>query len=163
MNCFESEAFAAAQAEIRAGRAGLLVLQDGQIVFRSDSAGIRAALQLHDRQPQLLRGACVVDRIIGRASALVFADGGAAAVYGQVMSRAAQAELQARGIACRAGELVDGIVNRQGTGMCPMEQAVLNITQPEPALAALRQTVARLMAAQAEKGAADAHAAGKPV
>lgn len=143
---------AAAIARIRAGEAGLMVLQDDRVVFSSTGSGIRAALQLHDEQPELLRGACIVDRIIGRAAAMVFADGGAAAIYGDVMSCGARDDLEAAGIDWQAGELVQTIINRQGTGMCPMEQTILEITNLQTGLQALRQTVQRLMSGAWDKG-----------
>ena len=36
--------------------------------------------------------------------------------------------------------------NRQGTGLCPFEQAVLELQKPEDCLPVIRQTLARLMA-----------------
>lgn len=152
MNIWSAPGCAAAIARIRAGEAGLIVLQKDAVVFESTSSGIRAALQLHDSQPELLRGAVVVDRIIGRAAAMVFADGGAAAIYGDVMSFGARDDLEAADIEWQAGKLVQIIINRQGTGMCPMEQTVLEITDPQEGLPALRQTVQRLMAGVWGKG-----------
>lgn len=152
MSVWNTSGCTAAIARIRAGAAGLIVLQNDVAVFESTSSGIRAALQLHDTQPELLQGAVVVDRIIGRAAAMVFADGGAAAIYGDVMSFGARDDLEDAGIVWNAGELVQRIINRQGTGMCPMEQTVLNIADPQEGLPALRQTVQRLMAGAWGKG-----------
>ena len=142
---FDAPAVCAAIAQIEENRLGLAVLQGDEVVYTAMTPGIRSALELHDRQPELLRGAVVVDRIIGRAAAMIFADGGAAAIYGSVMNRAAQQALLAQGIAVRAGTTVDAIVNRRGDGICPMEQAILGITDPEAGLSRLRATVKRLM------------------
>ena len=38
------------------------------------------------------------------------------------------------------------LLNRQGTGLCPFEQAVLELQKPEDCLPVIRQTLARLMA-----------------
>ena len=58
-------------------------------------------------------------------------------VYAHVMSRPAAEVLRAHNILVEAGTYVDGIINRTGTGPCPFESAVLNISEPEEALAAI--------------------------
>ena len=92
-----------------------------------------------------LKGAQVCDTIVGRAAAMLYALAGVSFVYGRTMSRAAADELQKAGIGFEAAEWTDGIVNRQGTGMCPMEEAVLKIDDPRQALDALKEKISRLM------------------
>ena len=145
MEYFDSPAVRAAIAQIEENRLGLAVLQGDEVVYTAMTSGICSALELHDRHPELLRGAVVVDRIIGQAAAMIFADGGAAAIYGSVMNQTAQQALLAQGIAVRAGTTVNAIINRKGDGICPMEQAILGITRPEEGLPLLRATVKRLM------------------
>lgn len=142
---FERPAVRAAIELIEENQHGLIVLQGEHIVFTSATPGIRAALQLHDEHPELLKGAVIADRIIGRAAAMIFADGGATAIYGSVMSKTAQQELTQKDVITQAGTLVDAIINRRGDGICPMEQAIMGITEPEAGLSRLRQTVRKLM------------------
>ena len=78
------------------------------------------------------------DRVVGRGAAFLYCLLGVKAVYSQVMSRPAEEVLQAKGIRAEAETFVDGIINRAGTGPCPFEAAVMNITKPEEALAAIR-------------------------
>lgn len=129
---------------IEAERLTLAVLQGDRIVFQSEHDGIRDALMLHDEHPELLRGAVIVDRIIGRAAATLFADGGAAAVYGRVMTRDAMHVLEEKGAQARANTLTDRIINRAGTDICPMEKAILGVTDPMEAIVRLRDAVSRL-------------------
>ena len=129
---------------IGAGRLTLAVLRGDRIVFQSEHDGIRDALMLHDEHPELLRGAVIVDRIIGRAAATLFADGGAAAVYGRVMTRDAMHVLEEKGTQARANTLTDRIINRAGTDICPMEKAILGVTDPMEAIVRLRDAVSRL-------------------
>ena len=42
------------------------------------------------------------------------------------------------GITAAQGKLVENIINRAGTGICPFEAAVLDIQTPEDALTAIR-------------------------
>ena len=129
---------------IEAERLTLAVLRGDRIVFQSEHDGIRDALMLHDEHPELLRGAVIVDRIIGRAAAMLFADGGAAAVYGRVMTRDAMHLLEEKGAQARANTLTDRIINRLGTDICPMEKAILGVTDPGEAITRLREAVSRL-------------------
>ncbi len=79
------------------------------------------------------------DRVVGRATAFLYVLLGVREVYARVMSRPAAQVLTAHGIAAEAGSLVDGIINRKGTGPCPFESAVLDIRDAPEALAAIRR------------------------
>lgn len=84
------------------------------------------------------------DRVVGRATAFLYCLLGVKAVYAGVMSRPAAQVLRAHGIAAEAGQLVEGIINRKGTGPCPFEAAVMEITDAGEALKAIRERMARL-------------------
>ena len=123
----------------------LLVCKDGQEIFRTFGRGIRPALALLDETPELLRGAEVYDWVVGKAAASIFLLGGAASVSAGTMSESAAALLSAHGVACFSRVRTPQIINRTGTGLCPFEQAVLNVKAPEDCLPVIRQTLARLM------------------
>ena len=84
------------------------------------------------------------DRVVGRATAFLYLLLGAKEVYAHVMSRAAAEVLAQGGIAHSCTTLVDNIINRQGTGICPFEEAVLQITDPQEALRAIREKMAKM-------------------
>lgn len=84
------------------------------------------------------------DRVVGRATAFLYRLLRVKEVYAQVMSRAAAEVLEAGGICHSCGRLVDHIINRQGTGICPFEAAVLDIDEPEAALSAIREKMAQM-------------------
>ena len=89
-------------------------------------------------------GFSAADRVVGRATAYLYCLLGVTAVYARVMSRPAAEVLEKNGIAVEAGQLVDGIINRKGTGPCPFEAAVLSIDTPEEALTAIRKKLAQM-------------------
>ena len=64
------------------------------------------------------------------AAAACMAAGGVQHVHADVMSEPALALLQAHGIKVEYGQLVDHIINRAGTGWCPMEQLSRDIDDP---------------------------------
>ena len=124
-----------------------LVLQkNGETVYRDYGRGVGPALRVFDTQPELLKDACICDTIVGKAAAAIYILGGAASVYAETMSVAAQRLLQAYGVACACRTNPETLLNRQGTGLCPFEQAVLELEQPEACLPVIRQTLTRLMA-----------------
>jgi len=79
------------------------------------------------------------DRVVGRATAFLYRLLGVREVYARVMSRTAAEVLEQGGIYHSCGSLVDNIINRQGTGICPFEATVLHTGDPEAALAAIRE------------------------
>jgi len=102
---------------------------DGTLLT-SDAHGILPPLRWLREDPGLLRGADVADRVIGKAAALLFAHGGVRSIWAARMSEAARDFLQTTGIVFDCGELVPAILNRDGTGLCPMEQRAMGIDEP---------------------------------
>ncbi|WP_163232573.1 DUF1893 domain-containing protein [Bifidobacterium aerophilum] len=107
--------------------------------------GVRPLLQwLADGQR--LDGFAAADRVVGKGAALLYARLGACAVYAQTMSEAGLAALRSNGIAAGYGTLVPRILNRDKTGLCPIERSVASIDDPADAEPAIRAAVAELMA-----------------
>lgn len=84
------------------------------------------------------------DRVVGRATAFLYRLLGVKEVYAHVMSRAAAEVLRSGGIEFSCGTMVENIINRQGTGICPFEAAVLKIEDPDLALNAIRDKMAQM-------------------
>lgn len=139
---FRSRAVKLAKKRIADGAATLIVLRRGKVVQEDARSGIAGALQFYENKA--LSGAVIVDKIVGKAAAAVFAAGGVKAVYALTLSRSAKALLAEQGIAAAYGELADVIKDRTGQGVCPIEQSVLNISQPAEAVEAVKQRLAQL-------------------
>lgn len=91
-----------------------------------------------------LQGYAVADLIVGKAAAMLFVKAGILAVYGEVMSEAGCTYLQQHGIPCSFGTLTQSIINRSGDGVCPMEQTVALIDDPDDGYLALRDRLSRM-------------------
>lgn len=125
------------------------VFCDNQRVLTSRLRGIAPLLERPDED---LRAMAVADRIVGRAAAMIFIHCGVESVFGEVMSRGALALLRKHNVQVSYGTLTDTISNREGTGPCPMEQAVATLTDPALASEILRRTLDALRGGQtAEK------------
>lgn len=117
------------------------ILCDDRRILTSEKRGIAPIL---DRLDEDLKGMAVADKIIGRAAALLLILCGVESVYGEVMSQGALALLKKHRIKASYGTLTENITNRRGDGLCPMEQAVADISDPTQAPAALRAAIAAL-------------------
>ena len=111
--------------------------------FISNHRGVAPLLELLD-SGQCCRGFFAADKVIGKATALLYALLGVQAVYARVASQPAATVLAQHSITLVCDQIVPYIQNRSGTGMCPMEEATRDISQPEQALAAIRKRLSEL-------------------
>ncbi len=120
-----------------------LVLLCGEQVYTSDERGIRPLLErvLSGTDDS---GGYAADRIVGRAAAMLYILLRVRAVYADVMSKDAALLLKDAGITASYGTLTDTIMNRDGTGSCPMEAATAALTDPADAPRALIAALKRL-------------------
>ena len=114
------------------------VLCRGAEVHTATARGVRPLLDWLDSGLDL-RGFSAADKVVGRATAFLYVLLGVRTVHALVMSTPAKEALEANGIPAFCGREVAGIINRRGDGPCPFEEAVLDITDPEEALSAIRR------------------------
>jgi len=121
---------------VRRGEASAVAARDGAIVARETGRGVKPILALMDGGH--LRGAIVVDKVIGRAAASVAIVGGARRVHALLMSEDAKELLGKRGVAATAEKVVPKILNRDLSASCPMEAAVVGESEPEKMVEAIK-------------------------
>ena len=142
---FAAKEVAEARRLIREGRAECVVIRNGKLHVKR-GRGVMPLLEFRDDGKDLLRGATVADKVIGRAAAAILIAGGARAVYGETMSEDGRAYLRRHGIRTSCGKLVPRILNADRSGLCPLEQSVKGVDDPELAVRALRKRIAELRA-----------------
>ena len=103
--------------------------EDGEI-HRFIQRGVKDLLSLVTERPELLRGALVADKAVGKAAAACMVTGGIRQVYADVMSEPALTLLEAHGVKASYGQLVDHIINRAGNDWCPMERLSRDVDDP---------------------------------
>ena len=74
----------------------LMIYSHGQLIFQSTSKGIRPHLEAIEAHGDGLRGTLMVDKIVGRAAALLILYSGAAEAHAQVLSRPGKQETRTR-------------------------------------------------------------------
>ena len=119
------------------------VVCSGDTFFTATQRGVKPLLSWLDSGISLA-GYCAADRVVGRAAAFLYCLLGVSEVYAKVMSRPAAQVLLDQGISVYADLFTDGIINRKGTGPCPFEAAVMDISDPNEALATIRNKLAAL-------------------
>lgn len=102
----------------------------GAEVHTYDGRGVSDLFRLSTEDEALLRGARIADKVVGKGAASIMVLSGVREVYADVISAPALEMLQEAGIETTYGRLVPYIVNREGTGMCPLEKRCMECTSP---------------------------------
>lgn len=119
------------------------VFRKGERELTDTRRGVRPLLELL-KSGEDFTGFSVADKVVGKASALLYCLLKVKRVYAPVISRSALEVLESHGIPCEYGHLVPGIRNRTNTGLCPMEAATANISDPKEAPEVLEKTLEAL-------------------
>ena len=131
-----------ARMHLDSGNYTCVVCKEDAIYFATER-GVKPLLNWLDAGMDL-KEFSAADKVVGRATAFLYSLLGVQTVYANVMSQPAAQVLEDNGITAQWGKLVDGIINRQGTGPCPFEAAVMEIQDPQEALTAIRNKMAQI-------------------
>ena len=112
------------------------VLMDESNLFTSHLRGVRPLVQFiaYNEVP---RGLWAADKVVGKATAYLYVMLGIREIYASVISRSAMELLNKHSIPVQYDTLVQHIINRTGNGICPFEEAVMNIDSKEEAYVAI--------------------------
>ena len=115
---------------LKLGDHSLLVYKDGNITFQ-DEHGIQPLLIQIKKKG--LKDAVAVDKVIGKAAALLMVYGKVKQVHTNIIAKDAIPVFEKYKVEYSYNEVVDYIQNNKKDGLCPMEQKVLNINSPKKA------------------------------
>ncbi len=119
------------------------VLVSAENVYKSELRGVAPLLKLIEENIDV-SGFCAADKVIGKGSALLFVLCKVSRVHACVLSKAGEEVFLNEGIIYTYDKLVDGIVNRAGDGLCPIESAVIEIDSPKEAYEVIKSEIAKL-------------------
>ena len=131
---------------LKEGGYSFVLYKDGEW-STSEKRGIAPIMELLRENKELLKGAYVADKVIGKAAALLLIEGGISYLHTQVISEHAIEVLRMSNIEFEYQSLVPYIVNRAGDGMCPMEETVLEVTDSTKAYKLLQEKIKKMQAA----------------
>jgi len=116
------------------------LLKNGEI-FSSEERGIKPMLIKLAEDEAFFRGSTVIDKVVGKAAALLAIKAGVEFVSAGVISLPALEVFREAGLPFKYNVLVPRIENRSKTGLCPMEALTLSIDDPEEAFILLKEKV----------------------
>jgi len=125
-----------------------VILKENDLFYRSSFIGVKPLLQFMEsvRETGIPKDLILVDKVIGKAALLLAVMLGIQEIYTPLTSLSALESAKLHGVRLHAKEIVPYIVNREKTGMCPLEQSVVHTEDPEEALRNIRAAIAVLMA-----------------
>ena len=115
------------------GNHTIVIYKSDASVIVSNDRGVAPLLKLLNEDASQLRGSIVVDKVIGKAAALLMVYAGIKEVYTPVISEPAVEVFNNHKVKVAYDKIVDRIINRKGDGLCPMETLCLDIDDPQEA------------------------------
>lgn len=113
------------------------VLCKDDMVYTCKQRGVKPLLDWLDSGLEP-KGFSAADKVVGKAAAFLYVLLGVKEIYADVISEGAVNILKKYAVNVQYGELAEYIINRAGTGKCPMEEAVWDISVPDKAVTAIR-------------------------
>lgn len=112
-------------------------------IYTSTERGVKPLLEWLERKTEL-EGFSAADKVVGKAAAFLYVMLGVKEVYSHVMSESAVYTLERNGVQPYFDKSVKNIINRHGTGFCPMEEAVGEISDISEAFKAIKKRLTEL-------------------
>lgn len=96
--------------------------------------GVQDLYRLLHEEPELLDGAFIADKVVGKGAAALMVLGHVDGVFADAMSTPALELLRAAGIHAECGTETPHIINRAGTDICPVEKLCAECATAEQCL-----------------------------
>lgn len=124
-----------------------LALCRGDKVYLSQKRGVSALLEYLESGTDL-RGFSCADKVVGKGASFLYIKLAVLEVHACVISKCAYELLLDHGISVTYDTVVDRIQNRDKTGYCPIEESVLNLTNENEAVLAIKNKLSELRSKQ---------------
>ena len=132
------EACDIAKERVESGLAKLIFVKNNQIILEKTQNGVAGALEAYENESRLIDGAHAVDKIVGKGAAIIFVLAKVKSVYAFVISEAAKKVFSKNGIHVKWQKCVPYIANRSGNGVCPIEQSIEGLDNPNECFGAIK-------------------------
>ena len=108
--------------------------------------GVQDLLHLLHHEREFTDGAFIADKVVGKGAAALMVLCGFGEVFADVVSTPARRLLEQYGVALSCSTEVENIVNRAGTGICPVEQLCMDCGTAEECLPRIEEFAASMAA-----------------
>lgn len=120
------------------------VIANGTDIRTFHQRGVADLYYLLTHEPEFMRGACIADKVIGKAAASLLIKGGIKQVYADTISTPALNLLKEHGIPVTYAQETHHIENRTKTGWCPLEQLCYEEQSIDKMFESISQFVAKM-------------------
>ncbi|MCT4686945.1 DUF1893 domain-containing protein [Vallitalea sp.] len=120
-----------------------IVKNSDEVVFTSTERGVKPLLDYIDENHEYM-DITVIDRIIGKGAMCLAIKSKAKKIITPIISKKALELANKYNVYVEYKDVVPGIINRTGTGTCPIENAVSNIEDIEEAYNIILETLKEL-------------------
>lgn len=117
--------------------------EDGQLTIGHER-GVIDLMNFLKNRPEVLRGALMADKVVGKGAAALMVLGGVKGIYADVISVKAFELLDKSGVDVHYGVIVENIINREGTGNCPVETLCSDCATAEECLPLIEAFLSRM-------------------
>jgi len=122
----------------------LVVVKDGDVVFKSKDKGIKPTFTLATDMKELVNGGSLADRVIGKGAAILCGYIGIKEVYSELISEGGVRTLKKYNIPYTMDKSCEYIKNRDQTDYCPIEKLSMNIEEPELFIQSIKDFFAKM-------------------
>lgn len=117
---------------LHSGGYSLVIRNNGIHTYKG--RGISDLYKIYRQEKDLLNGASLADKIVGKGAAALMALGNVSEVITDVISSSALSLLEVSGISVRFQNVVPNIINHRGDGICPVEVLCMECRTAEECL-----------------------------
>ncbi|MFW6148772.1 MAG: DUF1893 domain-containing protein [Atribacterota bacterium] len=110
-----------------------VALAKGNILKASHKRGVLPLMEMIRDSRDMMQGAVIADKVIGKAAALLAVAYKVKQVYTEILSQQAKKVLDQYSIFYQYERCVDYIQNRSKSGQCPMEKLTKDTNDPKTA------------------------------
>lgn len=110
------------------------IIHNNGITRTFHERGVKDLHRLLKQEPEILSGASLADKVVGKGAAALMISGGVKWVYADVISKAAMVLFEQSRVEVQYAEIAPNIINRAGTDICPVEKLCRNCKTAEECL-----------------------------
>ncbi len=125
--------------------ASFIISEGDTVIYQDIGIGVKPIMRVIREKPSLLQNAVVIDKVIGKAAALLLTKYSVSVVYGLLMSKTAIKIFEKNNIEYHYIDLVDTIKNRTGDALCPLEDCVKDTDDPDIGFVCIQERIKLLM------------------
>ena len=129
--------------ELRRSKSYSCVIANHGQIYTFTARGVDDLYNLLTKQPEILRGAYVADKIVGKGAAALMVLGGVRRLFTEVISSDAIKFLNDYDMTVEWGEETERIINRKGDDICPIEKACAKCKTPEECFEAIKEFLSK--------------------